>query len=278
MKMLMNKWFVLALLALCLVSESCSFVSTIFQMRTPVFHVKLMHLRHAVKKFNSAQAHRSRFHLSGLRGGVNAESSYGAKNIDHPSELTPITLLSGFLGTGKTSTLKHILENKQGLKVGVVVNDVAEVNIDARLIRGLGAVAKSTAVELQNGCACCSASEELLTSVQDLVSLGRARSLEPRPPTTHARQLPPLLITNRWRAGASPSTISSSSCLASPSPPPCGATSPPPSARRRAGRGEQEQERGAPSRSGHWPLACGHGRDGGRAGQKGGAGGGGRGS
>eukprot|EP00291_Cryptomonas_curvata_P026667 CAMPEP_0172163224 /NCGR_PEP_ID=MMETSP1050-20130122/7150_1 /TAXON_ID=233186 /ORGANISM="Cryptomonas curvata, Strain CCAP979/52" /LENGTH=282 /DNA_ID=CAMNT_0012833385 /DNA_START=131 /DNA_END=976 /DNA_ORIENTATION=+ len=126
-------------------------------------------------KINSATVRMSRFHLSGLRGGVNTESSYGAQHIDHHSELTPITLLSGFLGTGKTSTLKHILENKQGLKVGVVVNDVAEVNIDARLIRGLGAVAKSTAVELQNGCACCSASEELLTSVQDLVSLGRAR-------------------------------------------------------------------------------------------------------
>ena len=77
----------------------------------------------------------------------------------------PITLLSGFLGTGKTSTLQHLLENTQGLKIGVIVNDVASVNIDAKLVSG----SNRGVVELQNGCACCSLAEELLTSVDALL-------------------------------------------------------------------------------------------------------------
>lgn len=78
----------------------------------------------------------------------------------------PITLLSGFLGSGKTSTLKHMLENTEGVKVGVIVNDVASVNIDAKLISG---TSKDGIVELQNGCACCSLADELLTAVESLL-------------------------------------------------------------------------------------------------------------
>lgn len=98
----------------------------------------------------------------------------------------PITILAGFLGAGKTTALKRLLENTEGIKVGTIVNDVASVNIDAKLIsnplnggssgrdggvskNNSPAVGKGKTVELQNGCACCSLSDELLTSVSDLM-------------------------------------------------------------------------------------------------------------
>ena len=89
----------------------------------------------------------------------------------------PITLLSGFLGSGKTSALTHLLENRAGIKVGVIVNDVASVNIDAKLIANpslMGGDASAMlesggTIELQNGCACCSLADELLISVQSLL-------------------------------------------------------------------------------------------------------------
>jgi len=80
----------------------------------------------------------------------------------------PITLLSGFLGTGKTTALKHLLENTESKKIGVIVNDVASVNIDAKLVTGH----TNDIVELQNGCACCSLADELFFSVEKLL-LGR---------------------------------------------------------------------------------------------------------
>lgn len=91
----------------------------------------------------------------------------------------PITLLSGFLGAGKTTMLQHILQNKAGLRVGVVVNDVAAINIDASLIavKGGGSNAHEDTVELQNGCACCSAAEELLQSVEKLMDLADQRGI-----------------------------------------------------------------------------------------------------
>jgi G3E family GTPase len=86
-----------------------------------------------------------------------------------PVKKVPIILLSGFLGAGKTTTLQHLLENSDGAKIGVIVNDVASVNIDAKLV----AASQDGVVELQNGCACCSLADELLGSVNTLLSNGR---------------------------------------------------------------------------------------------------------
>eukprot|EP00984_Skeletonema_dohrnii_P023837 scaffold12939_cov120-Skeletonema_dohrnii-CCMP3373.AAC.1 len=92
----------------------------------------------------------------------------------------PTILLAGFLGSGKTSTLKHLLENNQNIKIGTIVNDVASVNIDAKLISNsdsnndnrIDSMADGV-VELQNGCACCSLADELLTSVERLTEGGK---------------------------------------------------------------------------------------------------------
>jgi CobW/HypB/UreG, nucleotide-binding domain len=79
----------------------------------------------------------------------------------------PITLLSGFLGTGKTSALKHLLENTENVKIGVIVNDVASVNVDAKLVSQQ--TTNGDMIEMQNGCACCSLADELMFSVEKLV-------------------------------------------------------------------------------------------------------------
>jgi G3E family GTPase len=88
----------------------------------------------------------------------------------------PITVLSGFLGSGKTTLLKRLLENDEGLKIAVIVNDMAEVNVDSKLVAS--SMNAAGMVELQNGCACCSKSDELLSSVAELVTLSDLRGEE----------------------------------------------------------------------------------------------------
>ena len=88
-------------------------------------------------------------------------------NNSKKSQPVPITLLSGFLGTGKTTTLKHLLENTDNVKIGVIVNDVASVNIDAKLVAGENPI--EGMIELQNGCACCSLADELFFSVDNIL-------------------------------------------------------------------------------------------------------------
>ena len=87
---------------------------------------------------------------------------------------TPVTLLSGFLGAGKTTCLSHLLSNAEGLRLGVVVNDVAKLNIDAALVSNAAASGKSDSdvVKLQNGCACCSLSGELNAALRTLSASG----------------------------------------------------------------------------------------------------------
>jgi G3E family GTPase len=99
------------------------------------------------------------------------------KSSAFPPKL-PITVISGFLGAGKTSLLQNVLTNApQSRRVACVVNDVAEVNIDAKLIRGgSGASSPAGLVQLQNGCACCSGSDDLVAGVTSLVTLSDMRA------------------------------------------------------------------------------------------------------
>ncbi|NEN83021.1 GTP-binding protein [Paenibacillus elgii] len=95
--------------------------------------------------------------------------------MEHNTTKIPVTVLSGYLGAGKTTILNYVLNHRHGLKVAVIVNDLSEVNVDAALVQNGGGLSRTEEklVEMSNGCICCTLREDLLREVERLALEGR---------------------------------------------------------------------------------------------------------
>ena len=90
------------------------------------------------------------------------------------NKVVPITLLTGYLGAGKTTLMNHVLNNQKGYKVAVIVNDIGEVNVDAKLIAdGAKITDTSSIVPLTNGCICCTLKTQLSQNIENLIKTGK---------------------------------------------------------------------------------------------------------
>ncbi len=91
------------------------------------------------------------------------------------NKIVPITVLTGYLGAGKTTLINHVLNNQEGYKVAVIVNDIGEVNIDAELIQKDGVVKEkdNNLVPLSNGCICCTLKVDLMQQIVDIIKTGK---------------------------------------------------------------------------------------------------------